>query len=168
MKAVVFKGSDYLRTQKDIVLLSGSSAGRRDHARAVLEEIGEIAVSGVAMRPGHPVILAAGPAAPVIAVPGYPVAAALAFAHFGARLLRVLLGVPEPPRGVFVQLSEDVEGHAEATLFVPLRALATGSFAPLPRRSSALASLAHASAVLTIPAGGSHAAGELAPVDLLR
>ena len=154
--------------QSDLVLLlSGSSAGRRDHAHAVLDEIGEIAVAGVGMRPGHPVILAAGPAAPVIALPGYPVAAALAFRLFGVRLIRWLLGHSAPGRGLLVELAEPIEGHASATLLVPVQPLADGRFAPLPRRSSALASLANASAVVTLAPGSSLAAGDLAVADPL-
>lgn len=154
--------------QSDLVLLlSGSSAGRRDHAQAVLDEIGEIAVAGVGMRPGHPVILAAGPAAPVIALPGYPVAAALAFRLFGVRLIRRLLGHVAPGRGMLIELAEPIEGHRSATLVVPVRSLADGRFAPLPRRSSALASLANASAVVTLAPGTSAAAGDRVPADPL-
>ena len=154
--------------QSDLVLLlSGSSAGRRDHARSVLDEIGEIAVAGVGMRPGHPVILAAGPASPVIALPGYPVAAALAFRLFGVRLLRQLLGHGASGRGLLIELAEPIEGHPSATLLVPVRSLADGRFAPLPRRSSALTSLASASAVVTLAPGVGAAAGDLVPADPL-
>ena len=155
------------RQSELVLLLSGSSAGRRDHAQAVLGEIGEIAVAGVGMLPGHPVILAAGPAAPVIALPGYPVAAALAFRLFGVRLLRQLLGHPAPGRGMLVELAEPIEGHRSATLLVPVRPLADGRFAPLPRRSSALASLAIASAIVTLAPGVGAAAGDRVPADPL-
>ena len=136
-------------------------------SHAVLDEIGEIAVAGVGMRPGHPVILAAGPAAPVIALPGYPVAAALAFRLFGVRLIRRLLGHVAPGRGMLIELAEPIEGHRSATLVVPVRSLADGRFAPLPRRSSALASLANASAVVTLAPGTSAAAGDRVPADPL-
>ena len=42
----------------DIVLvIAGSSAGRSDHTAAVLARAGGLAVRGVAVRPGHPVLL---------------------------------------------------------------------------------------------------------------
>ena len=42
----------------DIVLIiAGSSAGRSDYAAAVLAQVGGLAVRGVAVRPGHPVLL---------------------------------------------------------------------------------------------------------------
>ena len=42
----------------DIVLvIAGSSAGRSDHTAAVVARAGDLAVRGVAVRPGHPVLL---------------------------------------------------------------------------------------------------------------
>src|SRR5262249_28295831 len=44
--------------EHDIVVVNaGSSAGSEDYTAAVLAEIGTVAVHGVAIRPGHPVIL---------------------------------------------------------------------------------------------------------------
>ena len=97
----------------------------------------------------------------------YPVAAALAFRLFGVRLLRQLLGHGASGRGLLIELAEPIEGHPAATLLVPVRSLADGRFAPLPRRSSALTSLASASAVVTLAPGVGAAAGDLVPADPL-
>jgi len=40
-----------------VLVIAGSSAGRRDHTAAALSEVGGLAVHGVAVRPGHPVLL---------------------------------------------------------------------------------------------------------------
>lgn len=94
----------------DIVLvIAGSSAGRSDHTAAVLGQVGGLAVRGVAVRPGHPVLLgharpgrvrADQPATtvPVIGIPGYPLAAAVIFELFAAPLLAALQGrrLPDP------------------------------------------------------------------------
>jgi len=40
-----------------VVVIAGSSAGRDDHTAAVVSEVGTLAVHGVAVRPGHPVVL---------------------------------------------------------------------------------------------------------------
>ena len=40
-----------------VVVIAGSSAGRDDHTAAVVAEVGTLAVHGVAVRPGHPVVL---------------------------------------------------------------------------------------------------------------
>ena len=55
-----------------LLLLSGSSAGSRDYSAAILREEGELLVHGVALRPGHPVILGMVGGTPVIGVPGLP------------------------------------------------------------------------------------------------
>jgi putative molybdopterin biosynthesis protein len=45
-------------TEADLVIvIAGSSAGRDDHTAAVVAEVGTLAVHGVAVRPGHPVVL---------------------------------------------------------------------------------------------------------------
>ena len=72
----------------DLILVNaGSSAGSEDYTAHVVRSLGQLLVHGVAVRPGHPVILGLidGPAVeqggskpvPVIGVPGYPVSAAL-------------------------------------------------------------------------------------------
>jgi putative molybdopterin biosynthesis protein len=67
-----------IRRQPNLILfLSGSSAGNRDYTAATLEARGELLVHGVAVRPGHPVIIGLADGLPVIGVPGYPVSAAL-------------------------------------------------------------------------------------------
>jgi putative molybdopterin biosynthesis protein len=67
-----------LDTQPQLILmLSGSSAGSKDFTAAVIKDMGQLLVHGVAVRPGHPVIIGIAQEVPVIGVPGYPVSAAL-------------------------------------------------------------------------------------------
>jgi putative molybdopterin biosynthesis protein len=103
-----------------VLVLAGSSVGRHDHTAAVLREVGAETVHGVAVRPGHPVLLGharagqrgqgevpggqrvPGPrhaAVPVIGVPGYPLAAAVIFELFGVPVLAALHGRPVPGPG---------------------------------------------------------------------
>jgi len=106
-----------------VVVIAGSSAGRDDHTAAVVAEVGTLAVHGVAVRPGHPVVLGvvesapsvaadagapatpvpvpaapgdAARATPVLGAPGYPVSASLTFDIFAAPLLARLQGAPPP------------------------------------------------------------------------
>ena len=96
-----------------VLVIAGSSRGRGDHAAAVLAQVGGIAVTGVAIRPGHPALLghakhpghaARSPAvgragvAPVIGLPGYPLATMVIFELFAAPLLAALQGVRQPTR----------------------------------------------------------------------
>ena len=82
----------------DLVLLNaGSSAGAEDFSAQVVERLGTLLVHGVAVRPGHPVILGliknqSNHLTPIIGVPGYPVSAALTVDIFGEPLLAQWLG----------------------------------------------------------------------------
>ncbi|HEX9018062.1 MAG TPA: molybdopterin biosynthesis protein [Anaerolineaceae bacterium] len=86
----------------DLILLNaGSSAGSEDFSSRVVETLGELLVHGVAVRPGHPVILgtvrrpsAEGQSAviPIVGVPGYPVSAALTGEIFIEPLISRWLG----------------------------------------------------------------------------
>ncbi|MCH7661173.1 MAG: molybdopterin molybdenumtransferase MoeA, partial [Euryarchaeota archaeon] len=61
-------------TKDVIVTTGGSSVGERDLIPEVVEEIGEVLVHGVALKPGHPVALGIVEETPVLMLPGYPVA----------------------------------------------------------------------------------------------
>lgn len=75
-----------------ILILSGSSAGSRDFTAGIIREMGLLLVHGVAVRPGHPVIMGMIEDVPVIGVPGYPVSAALTGEIFIQPLLARWLG----------------------------------------------------------------------------
>jgi putative molybdopterin biosynthesis protein len=85
-----------------VLVLAGSSAGRDDHTAAVLDQVGGLTAHGVAVRPGHPVLLgyakaeSAAGVVPVIGVPGYPLAAAVIFELFALPLLAALQGLEDP------------------------------------------------------------------------
>ena len=60
-----------------VVIIAGSSAGSEDFTAPVVEELGELLVHGIAIRPGHPVVLGMADGKPVVGLPGYPVSAML-------------------------------------------------------------------------------------------
>ncbi|MGH3972428.1 MAG: molybdopterin-binding protein, partial [Pseudonocardiaceae bacterium] len=60
-----------------VLIIAGSSAGRGDHTASVVARVGTLAVHGVAVRPGHPVVLGTAGTTPVLGAPGDPVSAAL-------------------------------------------------------------------------------------------
>lgn len=69
--------------ENDMVLISaGSSAGTEDYTRRLIEELGEVVVHGVAIKPGKPVVLGIVQGKPVIGIPGYPVSAYFVFESF--------------------------------------------------------------------------------------
>ena len=64
--------------EHDLVIINaGSSAGAEDYTALVLEELGQLLVHGIAVRPGHPVALGVARGKPLVGLPGYPVSAVL-------------------------------------------------------------------------------------------
>jgi putative molybdopterin biosynthesis protein len=157
----------------DIVLLvAGSSAGRSDHTAAVIARVGGLAVRGVAIRPGHPVLLGyarAGPAragqsvaaVPVIGIPGYPLAAAVIFELFAVPLLAVLQGGRPADRvGQRAQLACDWVSSPDVEDWVPVTLAPAGPDASAPivatpgrRGAGSISRLMRAHAWWPIPIG---------------
>ena len=163
----------------DIVLvIAGSSAGRSDHTAAVLARAGGLAVRGVAVRPGHPVLLGythPGPV-PAIGIPGYPLAAAVIFELFAVPMLTTLQGRPPADRlRQRAQLacewtsSPDVEDWVPVSLAsAPASEQATYPVVATPGRRGAgsISRLMRAHAWWPIPIGqGKFARGELIDVQ---
>src|SRR5262249_19085354 len=83
----------------DVLLVSGgSSVGQEDHAPALLAELGELAVHGVALRPASPTGVGFLGDRPVFLLPGNPVSCLCAYDLFAGRAVRRLGGrSPELP-----------------------------------------------------------------------
>jgi putative molybdopterin biosynthesis protein len=156
-----------------VVVIAGSSAGRDDHTAAVVAEAGTLAVHGVAVKPGHPVVLGAADATPVLGAPGYPVSAALTFDIFAAPLLAGLEGAPAPdwPRA-HARLARKLASSMGTDDWVRVRLGLVGGrlvATPLPRGAGVLTSLVRADGLLVVPASlEGHHAGEDVEVRLLR
>ena len=76
-----------------LVVNAGSSAGSKDYTKSVIEEIGEVVIHGVAIKPGKPTILGKINGKPVIGIPGYPVSAYLAMDIFMKPLLEKMTNI---------------------------------------------------------------------------
>jgi putative molybdopterin biosynthesis protein len=156
-----------------VLLIAGSSAGRDDYTARVVAGAGTLAVHGVAVRPGHPVVLGAVDATPVVGVPGYPVSAALTFDIFAAPLLAELEGAaPRERPSTTAHLARKLPSAIGMDDWVRVRlgrvrdrVVAT----PLPRGAGVLTSLVRADGLLVVPSGvEGHHAGEEIRVELLR
>ncbi len=76
---------------KDLVVTTGgSSVGGRDLLPEVIDDLGEVLVHGVGLRPGHPVALGVVQSTPVIALPGYPVSCIVTAVQFLRPVLKRL------------------------------------------------------------------------------
>jgi len=162
----------------DLVLINaGSSAGSEDYTARVVSSLGELLVHGVAVRPGHPVILgtirAGSRVVPAIGVPGYPVSAALTGEIFVEPLISLWLGrPPAEPQGVDAVLTRKVHSSAGDDEYLRVTVGRVGErlvAAPLSRGAGVITSLVRADGIVIIPAGVQGLeAGERVRVRLYR
>ncbi|NMX22094.1 molybdopterin molybdenumtransferase MoeA [ANME-1 cluster archaeon GoMg4] len=84
-----------LEAGADVIIASGgTSAGVGDLLPKVIEELGEILVHGVDIKPGKPFIFGTIRGKPFFGLPGNPTSALVTFNLFGAPLLRTIAGFP--------------------------------------------------------------------------
>jgi len=156
-----------------LIVIAGSSAGRDDYTARVVASAGTLAVHGVAVRPGHPVVLGVVGATPVLGAPGYPVSAALTFDIFAVPLLAELSGAPPRRRPTTsARLARKLASPFGMDDWVRVRLGVVGGdtvATPLPRGAGVLTSLVRADGLLVVPAGvEGHHAGAKVSVELLR
>lgn len=156
-----------------LIVIAGSSAGRDDYTARVVSATGTLAVHGVAVRPGHPVVLGVVGQTPVLGAPGYPVSAALTFDIFAVPMLAGLSGAPPPRRPVTAaKLARKLASPLGMDDWVRVRLGSVGGdlvATPLPRGAGVLTSLVRADGLLVVPAGvEGHHAGSTVSVELLR
>jgi len=166
----------------DLVLLNaGSSAGAEDFSARVVEKLGTLLVHGVAVRPGHPVILGllkppstgSGRATPIIGVPGYPVSAALTIEIFVEAVLAKWLGCrPNELPVVSAQLTRKIVSPPGDDDYVRVAVGKVGEkllAAPLARGAGVITSLVQADGLAVLPRGTQgREAGESVQVHLYR
>ncbi len=162
----------------DLILLNaGSSAGSEDFSARVVECQGELLVHGVAVRPGHPVILGMikdkARKVPIIGVPGYPVSALLTGEILVEPLITRWLGKQStPPFMIKANLTRKVTSPAGDDDYMRLAVGRVGDqvlAAPLSRGAGVISSLVRADGITVIPRGTQGlAAGSEVDVSLYR
>ena len=143
----------------EVVLTTGGTArGPVDHMHAALDAVGAtLVVDEVAVRPGHPMLLAVTPEGRfVVGLPGNPMSAAVAFLSLGAPVLASLAGRALPSLDE-ATLAADVMAPATEHRLVPATR-AGGAVTPLPFQGSAmLRSVAVADCFAIASPGGARA-----------
>ena len=181
---------DAAQTHDLVLLNAGSSAGAEDFSAQVVEKLGTLLVHGVAVRPGHPVILGivdrrSGTVGqknaetphesriPIIGVPGYPVSAALTIDIFVEPLIATWLG--RRPRELPTEtatLTRKIVSPPGDDDFVRVAVGKVGEkllAAPLARGAGVITSLVQADGLALIPRGvQGMEAGEKVQVRLYR
>ncbi|MEZ4591337.1 MAG: molybdopterin biosynthesis protein [Chloroflexota bacterium] len=164
----------------DLILLNaGSSAGSEDYTADVVQSLGQLLVHGVAVRPGHPVILGMvendkgtrgqgdkvtdeaitlSPGhlvTPIVGVPGYPVSAALTGEIFVEPVLARWQGQrPFQPQTISATLTRKVNSHMGDDDFVRVAVgEVNGRFVttPISRGAGVITSLVRADGLVRIP-----------------
>jgi putative molybdopterin biosynthesis protein len=135
-----------------VLIIAGSSAGRRDYTAQVVEDLGELLVHGVTIMPGKPTILGRVKGKPVVGIPGYPVSAYIAFHEFVKPYLHKLQGVPAPKEHtVKVVAGRDMPSKLGIEEFIRVNIGSIGErlvAIPLPRGAGLLTSLSRAEGIV--------------------
>ena len=156
-----------------VVVNAGSSAGSEDFTADVVRDLGELLVHGVALRPGHPVVLGVVECKPALGIPGYPVSAALTTELFVKPLIEAGLGLEAPPRAqTRAVLTRNVASPMGEDELLRVRLGRVGErivATPVQRGAGVITSLVRADGIVTIPRFTEGiASGDEVTVDLLR
>lgn len=140
----------------DVVITTGGTGlSDADHLREAIDKLGgRLLVDGVAMRPGHPVVLAELPGSRFhIGLPGNPLAAMMAILTIGGPLLAKLASLPAPATAE-VPCGAVLEADPGRTRLVPYR-LVYGLASPAKHAGPGmLRGLAGADGVMVVPPHG--------------
>ncbi|MEU3052400.1 molybdopterin molybdotransferase MoeA [Streptomyces griseus] len=169
-----------------IVTTGGTASGPVDHVHPVLDALGaELLVDGVAVRPGHPMLLARLPASGqmkgqaegppdgpyLVGLPGNPLAAVSGLLTLAEPLLAGIAG--RPAQDAYRALVHaEVHGHPHDTRLVPVvhragRAGGRDHVAPLRYNGPAmLRGIAAADGLAVVPPGGVRSGTEVEILDL--
>ncbi len=165
----------------DLILLNaGSSAGAEDFSASVVEKLGTLLVHGIAVRPGHPVIIGmverplnTDRRIPIIGMPGYPVSAALTGEIFVEEIMAKWTGRPRfEPATVKATLTRKTTSPAGDDDYIRMAVGRVGErmlAAPLNRGAGVITSLVRADGITFLPLAMQGAeAGDEVTVRLYR
>lgn len=150
-----------------VITTGGTGVSGTDHLRRAVAELGgRLVIDGVAMRPGHPAVLAELPDGRfVLGLPGNPLAAMMALSTVGAPLLAAL-GHGSMPEVQAVPCGTMIEPDPGRTRLMPFRLL-YGMASPAQHTGPGMMrGLAAADGVMVVPPHGVQL-GEMVPAFAL-
>lgn len=155
-----------------VAVNAGSSAGSEDYTARIVQELGQLVVHGIAIRPGHPVILGAARGKALVGIPGYPVSAAFTFELLVKPLLYRWQGLLPPQRptvaATLTRKTLSPLGEDEFLRVTVGRVGAKVVATPLAGGAGVISSLVKADGIVKIPRFvEGHHAGETVTVELL-
>jgi len=146
------------------ITTGGTGCSGTDHFRAAIAALGgQLLLDGIAMRPGHPAVLAGLPDGRfVVGLPGNPLAAMMALITMGAPLLEALGGRPLSAVGQ-VTSAADVDPCPGRTRLIPCAFIEGLAFPASHTGPGMMRGLAWADGVMAVPPAGVQS-GEPVPV----
>jgi molybdopterin molybdotransferase len=137
-----------------VVLAGGTGPGVRDVAAAVLAEAGELAVHGIALRPGESAGAGRAAGSPVFLLPGAPAACLWAYEFLAGRAIRRLAGLgaelPFPSRAL--RTTRKIVSEIGMVEVWPVRCRGEGEAEPLaPFGECGLVAAAQADGFVVVP-----------------
>lgn len=140
----------------DVIVTSGAaSVGIEDRVPLLVDELGELAVHGVTMRPSSPTGIGRIAGTPVLLLPGNPVSCLVAYDFFAGPVIRVMGGRSEawPYRSVTLPLAKRLVSQIGRTDYARV-VVADGAVEPVAISGAAvLSSVTRASGFVVVPAG---------------
>ncbi len=150
-----------------VVTTGGTGRSEADRLRDALELLGAaVLLDGIAMRPGHPALVARLPDGRlVLALPGNPLAAVVALLTLLPPAVAGAVGRPLPEPAVS-RAARAFDGRAGTTLVLPARRVAGGHEAADAVRPNMLRGLAASDALAVVPESGVPAGADLQVLPL--
>ncbi len=149
---------DLLRTaiqkmlaETDVLLVSGgTSVGEHDNMPVLLQELGQIFVHGIAIKPGKPTIIGQIGSKPVFGLPGNPVAAFFMFQSLVKPLLASLSNSQVEQLTMEAQLTRAVSSNHGREEVILVR-LEGEQATPVPSKSGLISTVSKANGYFLIP-----------------
>jgi putative molybdopterin biosynthesis protein len=156
-----------------IVVNAGASAGSEDFTARAINELGDVILHGVNIKPGKPVILGWVRGKPVLGIPGYPVSAYITFSLFAKPLIYKWQGrETDEPEILQTRISRQVASTLGQEEFLRVKVGKVGDYfiaTPVSRGAGILMSLVRADGFVRIPAMSEGiGAGTEINVELIR
>ena len=135
----------------DLLLISGgTSVGEKDNLPLLIEELGEIFVHGIAIKPGKPTIVGQIESKPVFGLPGNPVAAFFMFQALVKPLLSSLSNSQSEQVSVEARLTRAVSSNHGREEVILIR-LEGNQATPVPSKSGLISTVSKANGYFLVP-----------------
>lgn len=138
-----------------IITIAGSSAGRDDYTSTVLENLGELLVHGVSIKPGKPAVIGNIGKKAFIGVPGYPVSGIIVMEEIVSHIAEFLTKKPLPEKpSVAAEVSRKVTSSLKYREYIRARAATVNGrviAVPMARGAGVVTGFAKATGMFRIP-----------------